>query len=171
MDRRGFLKVVGLGGLAIAAAPALTLPDIKPLAVAEPERRFFLPPATGWPRGNLVIEPTGSTWGSDGAMFTPWQTTYTIEGYYDPSLDQLLTTRSMPHVTLVDQSGMSAKVMLTAMDINVLPDDAIRMKATFEGLPGEPLARIKRGALVAGLIADRVTIDRSRERLFRFRDY
>lgn len=47
MDRRGFLKVLGLGGVAVAAAPKLLLPPARNV-VAEPERRIFLPPSGGW---------------------------------------------------------------------------------------------------------------------------
>jgi len=48
MDRRGFLRVLGVGGALVAAAPMLIVPAARNV-VAEPERRIFLPPASGWP--------------------------------------------------------------------------------------------------------------------------
>jgi hypothetical protein len=45
MDRRGFLKVLGVGGVAVAAAPQLVLPKVR-LPGAEP--KVFTPPVGGW---------------------------------------------------------------------------------------------------------------------------
>jgi hypothetical protein len=48
VDRRGFLSVVGLGGVALVVPPPLLLQS-PTIAVAEPHTRIFLPPEIGWP--------------------------------------------------------------------------------------------------------------------------
>jgi len=48
VDRRGFLSVVGLGGIALAASPQLLLPRAS-IAVPDPQPRIFIPPTIGWP--------------------------------------------------------------------------------------------------------------------------
>lgn len=47
MDRRRFLKVLGLGGAAAVVTTQLVLPE-RALALPDPQRTFFLPPEQGW---------------------------------------------------------------------------------------------------------------------------
>ena len=44
MDRRSFLKRIGIGAAAVAVAPSLILPPARAIALAEPNKIFFLPP-------------------------------------------------------------------------------------------------------------------------------
>jgi hypothetical protein len=47
VDRRGFLKALGIGGGLVVAAPQAVLAATTRLAL--PERKVFLPPVQGWP--------------------------------------------------------------------------------------------------------------------------
>ena len=92
MDRRKFLKTLGIGGVLTAVAPSLVLPAAR-TAIAEPHRTLFLPPAGGWPTRAFTLSETSM--GSARTpyvdrIFLPAQSTITLEGYYDPSLDVTL---------------------------------------------------------------------------------
>lgn len=55
VDRRGFLRVLSVGSVAIAAAPQLVLPKARSLPGAE--ARVFVPPAGGWQQPRLGLRP------------------------------------------------------------------------------------------------------------------
>lgn len=169
MDRRGFLKSVGLGGLAVVAAPTLALPAIRSLVSADPERRFFLPPSGGWPRtspvfnlGDYLIESNGDFWthtrsGDWTDLIGLRETTYTFEGFYDPSFNQFLKEYIASSTPFELPNGAHAYVT------DAVIEDNFRVRVRMQAMDGEPIALIKRGERLGGMFVDSVDIDSRRD--------
>jgi hypothetical protein len=94
MDRRGFLRTLGVGGMLAAVAPRLIVPT-QTTSLAEPARSLFLPPAGGWypmgepvPRGKPTPLPQYTV--LPGYFDTAPTVTANLEGFYDPDLDALM---------------------------------------------------------------------------------
>jgi len=83
MDRRGFLRTLGIGGALLVTAPQLILPEATP-EIALPERRYFLPPENGWPVPTPLRDLNAT------ALFSgAGNSQLTLEGFYDPSISEM----------------------------------------------------------------------------------
>jgi hypothetical protein len=121
MHRRDFLRAVMTAGVAVVTTP-LILPKIS-TALAEPERRFFLPPSNGWPKSSSVIfsKPApGKAYTYDDWNAANWPTR-THVAYTD---------------TFSRGSGSWAEIVRFDMTVNgderIRPGDIVRC-ATYDG--------------------------------------
>jgi hypothetical protein len=142
MDRRGFLRTLGIAtGLAVAA-PRLIV-STPTTSIAEPARTLFLPPAGGWlpapvrrptPLPQYTMLPSGEV--ADFVLVPPPTVTANLEGFYDPDLDALMMrqfaeNQPVQYSNLTLPSGQIVRGRLDSYTVDSSVGRGTRFKAGF----------------------------------------
>src|SRR4051794_26304732 len=128
MNRRGFLKLAGVGGALIAAAPRLLIPPARNV-VAEPERTIFLPPEGGWltdewPYGrNPLADLRVSDVRMDARAWFQPQWTLTVERPWEPSADANDGFYHLIPVVPIEIGGVEGHLLSRSIDTH--PDEVV----------------------------------------------
>jgi len=139
MDRRGFLRTIGIGAGLAAVAPRLILPD-PTTSIAAPERTVFLPPAKGWhvdpAKPSFYVHDYGT---GSAILLPPPDMSVEISGYYDPDLDRMMQshmTDASREVVIRLHNGMNVNAIMTDYAVDLPADDAASYRARYIVLPG-----------------------------------
>jgi hypothetical protein len=137
MDRRGFLRTLGIAtGLAVAA-PRLIV-STPTTSLAEPARTLFLPPPGGWmpaARRKPTPLPQYTALPSGLIVNTAPTVTANLEGFYDPDLDALMMrqfaeNQPVQYSNLTLPSGQIVRGRLDSYTVDSAWDGT-RFKAAF----------------------------------------
>jgi len=144
MDRRGFLRTLGIGAGLAAVAPRLIVPT-PTTSLAEPARTLFLPPAGGWRPGEPALDyvkrlgkptPLPQYTVLPGYFDTAPTVTAKLEGFYDPDLDALMMrqfaeNQPVQYSNLTLPSGQIVRGRLDSYTVDSRVGMGTRFKAGF----------------------------------------